>query len=315
MSKQTSVFVRTVCVLCFFAVSFLVCGRLTGIFDSYSAFGFDAYGDIEPATQEDTAPPVTESSVRTTAERITTEKERVTTTKARVTTTKARVTTTVKITSPTTEKTTAATTAEKTTAESYTEVNPQGDAWYLVVVSRYKRVPADYKPKLSSLLSSEGYSVSLDSRVVPYYEQMYYDAKADGITLSPYSAYRRYSTQKNNYENRIARWRSNGYSYATAVNKTAEVILPPGASEHNLGLAVDINGTDYDFDNTAAYRWLSQNAHKYGFIQRYTSGKSEITGVVCEPWHWRFIGVEDATAIRGTGMCLEEYLTAKGIAY
>ena len=144
---------------------------------------------------------------------------------------------------------------------------------------------------------------------------MYYAAKADGITLKPYSAYRRYSTQKRNYENRIARWRSRGYGPITSVNKTARVILPPGGSEHNLGLAVDINGTNYDFNKTKAYAWLSKNAYKYGFIQRYPDDTENITGVVGEPWHWRFIGVDDATAIRGSGMCLEEYLKSKSITF
>ena len=68
------------------------------------------------------------------------------------------------------------------------------------------------------------------------------------------------------------------------------------------------NGTSDDFDLTPAYKWLTENAHKYGFILRYTSDKREITGIVDEPWHWRYVGVETATAMKGTGLCLEEYL-------
>ena len=192
--------------------------------------------------------------------------------------------------------------------ETYTVVTPDDDEWYLVLVNRYRRIAKGYVPELSYILESEGYSARLDYRVAPHYEDMYYAAKADGIILRPYSAYRSYERQETNYNNRIALWRSKGYSYASAVDRTAEVILPPGSSEHNLGLAIDINGTSDDFDLTPAYRWLTENAHKYGFILRYTSDKREITGIVDEPWHWRYVGVETATAMKGTGLCLEEYL-------
>ncbi|MCQ2462569.1 MAG: D-alanyl-D-alanine carboxypeptidase family protein [Clostridia bacterium] len=200
--------------------------------------------------------------------------------------------------------------------EKYAVIEPKNsEKWYLIVVNRTRRVKEDYMPSLKSILPSIYYDQELDSRVAPYYEKMYYDAKKDGITLAPYSAFRYYSGQKRNYLNRISLWQSYGYSKSQAIEKTVEVIMAPGGSEHNLGLAVDINGTDYDFDNTAAYRWLHAHAHNYGFIQRYPEGKSNITGVVCEPWHWRYVGKTAATEMHGTSLCLEEYLDKKGIAY
>lgn len=200
--------------------------------------------------------------------------------------------------------------------EKYALINPdKAEKWYLIVVNRTRRVSESYTPKVTGILTSIYYDQELDSRVAPYYEDMYYAARKDGVTLAPYSAFRYYSGQKRNYLNRIALWQSYGYGKQEAIERTVEVIMAPGGSEHNLGLAVDINGTDYDFDNTAAYRWLHANAHKYGFIQRYPEGKSSITGVVCEPWHWRYVGKKAATEMHGTDLCLEEYLDKKGIAY
>ena len=100
-----------------------------------------------------------------------------------------------------------------------------------------------------------------------------------------------------------------------AAKKAATVILPPGTSEHNLGLAMDICNTYDSFANGEEYAWLVENAHKYGFILRYTAEKQEITGIVPEPWHWRFVGVEYAEKIKESGLCLEEYLDSIGKAW
>ena len=149
----------------------------------------------------------------------------------------------------------------------------------------------------------------MEEGVTPYYEEMYTAAKKDGITLTPYSAYRSYERQKNNYINLTKQYKSQyKLSEEDAARKAATVILPPGTSEHNLGLAMDICNTRDDFANTKEFKWLTENAHKYGFILRYTAEKQDITGIVPEPWHWRFVGVEYAEAIKDSGLCLEEYL-------
>lgn len=202
--------------------------------------------------------------------------------------------------------------------ETYKEIVPEsyGKEWYSrVVVRREIRVSEDYEPDIVPILEGCGYGCSLNRVAAKPYEDMYYAALKDGYCLVPYSAYRSYETQYNNFVNRIARWQSEGYGRKQAIENTVEVIMAPGGSEHNLGLAVDIINTDYDFDLTAEYAWLKKNAWKYGFIERYPRESRDITGVVREPWHWRYVGVKTAKEMRGTGLTLEQYLTEKKIAY
>ena len=182
-----------------------------------------------------------------------------------------------------------------------TEGNP-----YLVVVNAKRAADETYKPVLTEIFDTGYY---MEEGVTPYYEEMYTAAKKDGITLTPYSAYRSYERQKNNYINLTKQYKSQyKLSEEDAARKAATVILPPGTSEHNLGLAMDICNTRDDFANTKEFKWLTENAHKYGFILRYTAEKQDITGIVPEPWHWRFVGVEYAEEIKNSGLCLEEYL-------
>ncbi len=182
-----------------------------------------------------------------------------------------------------------------------TEGNP-----YLVVVNAKRAADGGYKPELSEIFDTGYY---MEVGVTPYYEEMYTAAKKDGITLTPYSGYRSYERQKNNYINLTKQYMSQyKLGEEEAARKAATVILPPGTSEHNLGLAMDICNTRDDFANTKEYKWLTENAHKYGFILRYTAEKQEFTGIVPEPWHWRFVGVEYAEDIKNSGLCLEEYL-------
>ena len=82
----------------------------------------------------------------------------------------------------------------------------------------------------------------------------------------------------------------------------------PGCSEHNFGVAMDICNTNDDFNQTEQYAWLQKHAAEYGFIERYKGDKTEYTGVAAEPWHWRYVGVENAKKINESGLCLEEYL-------
>ena len=192
-------------------------------------------------------------------------------------------------------------------------INPEQELWNLVVVNGTRAIPEGYTPKLSSVAGTD---VMLDSRVAPYYTDMYNAAKKDGITLSPYSGYRSYDRQKRNYNNLTEEYMYKyNLSRADAAAKAATVILPPGTSEHNLGLAMDICNTNSSFANQKEYKWLTEHAHEYGFILRYTAEKQPQTGIIPEPWHWRFVGVEYAEQIKNSGLCLEEWLDANGIAY
>lgn len=192
-------------------------------------------------------------------------------------------------------------------------VDPTAGNPYLVVVNAKRAMTENYKPILSEIFDTGYY---MEEGVTPFYEEMYTAAKKDGIILTPYSGYRSYERQRNNYINLTKQYMSQyNLNEEDAAKKAATVILPPGTSEHNLGLAMDICNTRDDFANTKEYKWLTENAHKYGFILRYTADKQDITGIVPEPWHWRFVGVEYAEDIKNSGLCLEEYLDSKGIAY
>ena len=220
--------------------------------------------------------------------------------------------TTVKTEAEPTDATTTEITTESETQttdkgeSSRTVIDPDVADWNLIVVNTEREIPEGYVPELSQIFST---GKTLDSRVTPYYEAMYTAAKEDGIILTPYSAYRSYERQKINYENLTSTYMSRyGISREEAAKKAATVILPPGTSEHNLGLAVDICNTLDSFADSKEYKWLTEHAHEYGFILRYTAEKQDITNIVPEPWHWRYVGVEYAMEIRDSGLCLEEWV-------
>ncbi|MGN0635821.1 MAG: D-alanyl-D-alanine carboxypeptidase family protein [Acutalibacteraceae bacterium] len=195
-------------------------------------------------------------------------------------------------------------------AYAYAGFTPQAanmDVDYtLLLVNRNYILPQDYSPELAEAVKGSG--VRMDARVAPYYQKMYDAAKADGITLTPLSGHRRISTQKTNFENKIQKYVNQGYSKAEATQMAAKIILPPGTSEHNAGIAMDIISLDVEFEQTQAFRWLQENAADYGFILRYPKDKQDITEITYEPWHWRYVGVENAKKIKASGQCLEEYL-------
>lgn len=228
----------------------------------------------------------------------------------------------------TTKSTTESTTEKKSVennvpAESTTEskrsesgriiVDVDSVPWNLLVVNMEREIPEGYDPETKEVLNS-GYE--LDARVTPHYEEMYYAGKKDGVTLTPFSGHRSYERQRINYNNLTETYMARyGLDREAAAKKAATVILPPGTSEHNIGLSMDICNTYDSFANSAEYAWLVKNAYKYGFILRYPKDKEDVTGIVYEPWHWRYVGVEYAKKIKDSGLCLEEYLDSVGIKY
>ena len=122
-------------------------------------------------------------------------------------------------------------------------------------------------------------------------------------------AYRTAEEQEEIMQNYISEYLELGYSEEGAKAEAEKWVAKPGTSEHQLGLALDINAdTDYS-SNETVYGWLAQNAYKYGFILRYPEGKENITGIDYEPWHYRYVGTIAAEEIYKSGECLEEYLT------
>jgi hypothetical protein len=130
------------------------------------------------------------------------------------------------------------------------------------------------------------------------------------------SAFREHSHQVYLYERKIQRLIAEGYSEADAKRLAGTVVAVPGTSEHELGLAVDLTDNDYrELDeaqeNTATQKWLMENSWRYGFILRYPSSKSEATGIIYEPWHYRYVGKATARAVYESGLCLEEYFESE----
>ena len=191
-------------------------------------------------------------------------------------------------------------------APVYAQINEE--QWNMLLVNRDYILPEDFSVKLAPSISADSDSKQLDYRVAPHYNDMYLAAKEDGVTLTPVSGYRSVTRQKNNFENKIDTYMNQGYSKAQATQLAAKIILPPGTSEHNAGLAMDICSLSVDFENTEEFRWLSANAADYGFILRYPENKQEVTNITYEPWHWRYVGVEAAQAMKASGQCFEEYL-------
>ncbi|MBQ7654581.1 MAG: M15 family metallopeptidase, partial [Clostridia bacterium] len=181
------------------------------------------------------------------------------------------------------------------------------DEWNLILVNRDYVLPENYidSVELVNVCSTDE---RLDKRVAEHYEEMFNAAAADGLYLTPCSGYRSYELQKRNFQNRIDMCMGQGMTMAEATVEASKVILPPGTSEHNAGIAMDIICVLDSFEDTAHYAWLCENAQDYGFILRYPKDKQDITKIVFEPWHWRYVGVEAAREMKKSGECLEEYI-------
>lgn len=162
---------------------------------------------------------------------------------------------------------------------------------------------------------------TLDGRIVDSYNAMIADAKEAGFNLRLYSAYRNYDLQKQLFENKISSYMSTKrLSEEDAEVEAAKIVAPPGTSEHQTGLAIDIcteevvnkyGSLPEEFENYDEFEWLSSHCAEYGFILRYPKDKVDITGYSYEPWHYRYVGPEAAKKIMSEKICLEEYLEIK----
>lgn len=182
-------------------------------------------------------------------------------------------------------------------------------AWNLLLVNKQHPVPDDYTFTLGVIKGS----MKCDERIIEPLTQMFKAAAADGINLEVRSPYRDMSLQVYLFDRKMKNYINQGYSYMDAYRVSSEVVTLPGASEHQIGLALDITSDTYwqldeGFENTDAGKWLIDNSYKYGFILRYPKGKEDITGIIYEPWHYRYVGVEAATVIYEQGITLEEFI-------
>ena len=187
-------------------------------------------------------------------------------------------------------------------------VDPPADApanarpdlpWNLALVNRDSGLPEGYRFTLTH--SRDG--VKVDRRIAAELERMLDAAEAQGFEVHLNAGYRTSDEQRTLFDEKTATFQSTGYDEQTARALAAQWVSPPGTSEHELGLAVDI-GTE----TLALYDWLAAESWRYGFIQRYPPDKTALTGVSHEPWHYRYVGVEAARYIMDNDLCLEEYL-------
>ena len=167
---------------------------------------------------------------------------------------------------------------------------------YLIICNKYHTLKSNYVPNLVSL---SGYGGGyLEKTAAKYFKQMSDDAKKEGIRVYNISGYRSYNTQKNLYNSYVSK---DGRAKADTYSARA------GTSEHQTGLATDINSISTSFETTETYKWLAKNAYKYGFILRYPKGKEYITGYMYEPWHYRYVGTSVAKIIYEKNITYEEY--------
>ncbi|MBR3610766.1 MAG: M15 family metallopeptidase [Oscillospiraceae bacterium] len=160
------------------------------------------------------------------------------------------------------------------------------DEWYMLLVNRENPLPADFALD-GAAIDDDGHIV--DARIFGDLSAMIDSGESEGLRFTLYTAYRTIEKQNELF----------------AAGKTD---VPGGASEHNSGLGIDIGCTFGEFEGSPEEAWLLEHAHEYGFILRYPEGKEDITGFTHEPWHFRYVGKEQALLIKESGLCLEEYL-------
>lgn len=183
-------------------------------------------------------------------------------------------------------------------------VASEDNGWNLILVNRDSYIPDDYQVELTELSNGK----KVDSRIYPELQEMFNDARAQGYGLFVREGYRTQEEQQQLMDEKIEAYENEGKSKSEAKKLAEQWVAIPGTSEHQLGIAVDINADTTKSSSDDVYKWLEENAHTYGFIKRYPSNKTDITGVINEPWHYRYVGKEVASEIYSQGICLEEYI-------
>ena len=161
----------------------------------------------------------------------------------------------------------------------------------ILIVNKSYSLPASYDP-------------GLDDEALAAFERMQKAASDDGLFLYIASGYRSYAEQQVQYNIHV---QNKGKEYADIVSAR------PGFSEHQTGLSMDLNSTEDSFAETKEAEWIAENCADYGFIVRFPKGKEGVTGYAYEPWHVRYVGIQNAKKISSSGLCLEEYLGVSSV--
>ena len=181
--------------------------------------------------------------------------------------------------------------------------------WELLLVNKNHKIPENYSMELEEV----EFAHKVDKRIVEPLKQMLADARKEGLSPIICSSYRTNDKQKQLYNSKTMEYRREGYSLEDAEEMASYWVAIPGTGEHETGLAVDIVSENYQMldegqEKTQEQKWLIDNSYKYGFALRYPTDKKEITMINYEPWHYRYVGIENATYMKEHDMCLEEYI-------
>ena len=181
--------------------------------------------------------------------------------------------------------------------------------WNLLLVNKQHPIPDDYTFALGVIKGS----MKCDERILVPLTEMFAGAAKDGVNLIVCSPYRDLSRQEYLFNRKMKTFINQGYSYIDAYKEASAVVTVPGASEHQIGISLDIICDEYSrldsgFGETSAGKWLKDNSYKYGFVLRYPQDKEDITGIIYEPWHFRYVGIDAATVMYENDLTLEEFV-------
>ena len=189
------------------------------------------------------------------------------------------------------------------------DIDSSTSDWELLLVNKNHKIPEGYIVELEEV--EVGHQV--DKRIAEPLKQMLADARKEGLSPLICSSYRTNTKQQKLYNNKVREYERCGCSSEEAKEFASYWVAIPGTGEHETGLAVDIVSRDYQIldekqEQTEVQRWLIDNSYKYGFTLRYPTDKKDITMINYEPWHYRYVGVDNATYMKEHDMCLEEYI-------
>ena len=181
----------------------------------------------------------------------------------------------------------------------------------MILVNHTNKMPENYTFETAECGSKTAVNKTLQTVACNAFLELQKAAAAENVTVWMQSGYRSVDYQKNLYDQKTQYFRNKGLSEAEAKKQAANIVNPPGYSEHNCGLAADLNSPEHTdltegFENTEAFRWLSAHAVEYGFILRYPKNAEAVTEITYEPWHWRYVGPENAALIQQSGLCFED---------
>ena len=200
-------------------------------------------------------------------------------------------------------------------------MDPENRDDYLTLANKENYLDKDFVPDDLTLIykaSSSNAKYKMVYNAAMAFEAMVKEAAANGYNIKPLSGYRSYNTQKSTFQNwlnteinnakRDDPTLSDSEAYDIGYSVASMYSAPAGASEHQLGLAIDVNVLEEYFGNTPEGKWLAENCYKFGFVLRYPENKTDITGYIYEPWHFRYVGRYHAEQMTELGMVLEEYV-------